>query len=89
MMEVRLQGTTIPVRAQGDPEVAAETLALVNERLEVAAARAKGHASYQIAVLALLDLAQEYVEAKRRAREQYERVEDAARRLAEEVGGNA
>lgn len=66
-IEVKIQGQRIALKASGsDPEVVREVLSLVSERLRDAEKRGKGAASHQIVLLALLDVAEEYVRAKRR-----------------------
>jgi cell division protein ZapA (FtsZ GTPase activity inhibitor) len=67
--EIRLLGERIKVRtADNDPEFAAEVIELVSKLLNTAETRIKGinKSGQQVTLLALLDLAEEYVRAKKR-----------------------
>jgi hypothetical protein len=66
--EIRLLGERITLRTtDNDPEFTAEVVELVSSRLEAAEKRIKGEKSkYQVTLIALLDLAEEYVRAKKR-----------------------
>ena len=65
--EVQLLGHKIVLRtSDNDPEFAAEVIELVSARLEAVEKRLKGHKiPHQVTLLALLDLAEEYVRAKK------------------------
>ena len=52
-----------------DPELVQRTLGLVTQRIEQAQTRAKGAAPHQVTLLALMDLAAEYLMAKDRTEE--------------------
>jgi len=65
--EIKLLGQRIALKcSETDPELVDETIQLVSMLLRNAELRSKGVAAHQIAILALLDLAGEYVKAKRR-----------------------
>ena len=69
MIEIRLLGTRIPLRAtEGEPHRIQEVIDLVTRKITEAEARApKGSPAVQpqhVALLALLDLAEEYLNAK-------------------------
>ncbi|MDR3608132.1 MAG: cell division protein ZapA [Oligoflexia bacterium] len=65
---VTILGQRIPLRVvEEDASLSAEVLALVSSRLEAAESRLKTQKNVQnVTLLALLDLAEEYVRAKRR-----------------------
>ena len=69
--EIRLLGRRIALKtSDDDPAFVAEVLDLVSSRLDEAEKRAKGtQVPHQVALLALLDLAEEYVRAKRRTQD--------------------
>ncbi len=67
---IQYRGQKISLRAQADPAIAQETFELVQRFLEDAEARTrKGAPSEHLVLLALLDLAEEYVAARLRAEE--------------------
>ncbi|OFZ23318.1 MAG: hypothetical protein A2X94_03710 [Bdellovibrionales bacterium GWB1_55_8] len=85
-MEIRLLGQKIPIRtSEKDPELVSEVVGLVSVLLKNAEMRAKGAAAHQIALLALLDLAQEYSKAKRKTAAYKRDVNDKTARLKELV----
>ena len=65
-LEVSIQGQKIPLRArEDDPARAKVVIDLVSERLRDAESRSKpSTAPHQVAVLALLDLAEEFLRMK-------------------------
>ncbi len=69
--EIRFLGQKFPLRMHNtDPELADETLALVTQVLERAEGRITARANpipHQVMLLALLDLAEEYVQARHRS----------------------
>ena len=67
-VQIRIKGQTIALKTTGDAEFVREVIDLVSQRIEVAEKRTKATAPHHIAVLALLDLAEEYVQAKRRTK---------------------
>ena len=66
-VEIRLAGQKIVLKAsESDPELVREIVELVSVKIKNAEKRGKGTSPHQIALVALLDLAEEYVKAKRR-----------------------
>ncbi len=80
---LEFQNQKIALRAQADPKVAQQTFELVQRLLEDAEARISRNAPpHHLTLLALLDLAEEYISAKRRTEEyQVEMTAQAARIL--------
>jgi cell division protein ZapA (FtsZ GTPase activity inhibitor) len=78
--EIRLLGERITLRTtDNDPEFTAEVIELVSNRLEAVEKRLAGQKSrYQVTLLALLDLAEEYVRAKKRTAQYKAEIEDRA-----------
>ena len=67
MMEVKLLGQKIVLKSsESDPEIIRQVIQLVTARLSDAENRSRGAPPHQVALLALLDLAEEYMKAKRR-----------------------
>jgi cell division protein ZapA (FtsZ GTPase activity inhibitor) len=67
--------------SETDPEVIKQVLSLVSDKLTEAEGRSRGTAPHQIALLALLDLAEEYVKAKRRTLDFKQQVDDKSNQL--------
>lgn len=65
-IELDLLGHKMKLKTDGDTDFVNEVLTLARGRLEVIDSRSKGVAAHHLALLALLDLAEEYVSAKRR-----------------------
>jgi cell division protein ZapA (FtsZ GTPase activity inhibitor) len=66
-LEVKLLGQRIVLKSsETDPELIREVLDLVSRKLDEAENRSRGAPPHQTAVLALLDLAEEYIQAKKR-----------------------
>ncbi len=81
--EIRIAGQKVPLKATGlDPEVARETIDLVGRKIADIESRARNLSPHHIAVLALVDLAEEYVKSKRRTVEFKQQVEDKMSRLS-------
>lgn len=69
-MEFTVCGQRIPVKAsQVDPELLAELERLVGNKLKDAERRAARLAPHQVVLLALVDLANDYVQARRKTSE--------------------
>ena len=84
--EIHLLGQRMVVKCSNtDPEVASEVIELVSARVLEAEKRVKGKsvAPHQVMLLALLDLAEEYLEAKRRTAQYQGEVESRARGLVD------
>jgi cell division protein ZapA (FtsZ GTPase activity inhibitor) len=68
-IELKVQGQKVSVRASGtDPELVREVVAIASNKLAEAEARAKGSsvAPHQLALIALLEVTEEYVKARGR-----------------------
>jgi hypothetical protein len=65
-VEIEFMGQKIPFRTEGDPALVREIVELAKERIDLAQKRAPNQAPHKIAMLALLDIAEEYIKAKGR-----------------------
>ena len=85
--EVQLAGLRVPLRSMGpDTEFAREVARLVSERIAEAEKRIKsGAAAHQVALLALMDLGEEYLLARRRTEEFRKAVEEQTSALVERI----
>ena len=64
---MKLAGQKIVLKAShGDPDLIREIVDLVSVKLKNAEKRGKGTAAHQVALVALMDLAEEYIRAKHR-----------------------
>ncbi|MFL5813551.1 MAG: cell division protein ZapA [Bdellovibrionia bacterium] len=81
--EIRLLGQRIALKTtDNDPEFTAEVIELVSSRLEAVEKRLTGQKSrHQVTLLALLDLAEEYVRAKKRTAHYKSEIEARAAEL--------
>ncbi len=72
-IELTLLGEKIILKSGGDPTMIREVVALASAKIQEAERRGKSSLPpHQIALLALLDVAEDYVYARKRAREQKE-----------------
>ena len=90
-VEIKLAGQKIVLKAsEADPVLLREILELVSTKIKNAEKRGKGSASHQVALVALLDLAEEYIKAKHRTaeykREMNSRTDSLIRVLESEIG---
>lgn len=70
VIEIPLMGQKIILKTQADPKLVEEVTALVRERLSAAEKRVKNaNAPHLAALLALFDVAEDYIEAKRKVSE--------------------
>lgn len=70
VIEIPLMGQKIVLKTQADPKLVAEVTALVIERLAASEKRVKNaNAPHLAALLALFDIAEDYVEAKRKVQD--------------------
>ncbi|MBC7385537.1 MAG: cell division protein ZapA [Cryobacterium sp.] len=70
VIEIPLMGQKVVLKTQADPRLVAEVTALVIERLEASSLRVKNsNAPHLAALLALFDIAEDYVEAKRKVQD--------------------
>lgn len=83
MLEIKILGQKVPIKAtDNDPEFTEEVISLVSKRIELAESRLKGtRLAHQVTLLALLDLAEEYVRAKRRTVDYQTEIEARATRV--------
>ncbi|MBY0470084.1 cell division protein ZapA [bacterium] len=80
--EVRLLGQKIPLKSSGDPKLVSEVLGLVAKRIEAAEARPGAPKTpHHVLLLALLELAEEYIQAKRRMKDYQGNVETKSKEL--------
>ncbi|MCC7442304.1 MAG: cell division protein ZapA [Bdellovibrionales bacterium] len=81
-------GQKLHVRSDSDPEIVGEAVRIAMLKIKDAEKRVPRAAPYQVALVALLDLAEDYARAKRRATEHRrrldEQVTDALSTLEEE-----
>ena len=80
-VEVRLLGQKISLKSSGEAENVREVAAVVSERLKRAEARLKGNVPHHVALLALFELAEDWIEAKNRVQEHQGRVEAKSQEL--------
>jgi cell division protein ZapA (FtsZ GTPase activity inhibitor) len=82
-IEIRLLGQRIPLKSsETDEGLVREVVAVVTERIRDAEKRSKGaSAAHQVILLALLDLAAEYVKAKRKTQDFQRQMNDKAEKL--------
>ena len=66
---VEILGTRYALKSDGDPKIIERALELAEIKIGDAERRLRAGAPHQVALLALLDLAEEYVRAKDRATE--------------------
>jgi cell division protein ZapA (FtsZ GTPase activity inhibitor) len=90
-IEIKLGGQKILLKAgESDPALTRQIVDLVSGKIKTAEKRGKGLAPHQVALLALLDLAEEYISAKQRTsafkREMNERSDSLMRLLETELG---
>lgn len=74
-VDLELLGQKITLKVQGDPETIREAVEIASLRLRDVEKRAAGAPAHKVALVALLDLAEEYVRAKRRTQDHKKRVE--------------
>ena len=80
--EVKLLGQRIVLKSsETNPEVIDQVLKLVTMKVAEAEKRSKGAAPHQVALVALLDLAEEYIHAKNRTLELKQKWDDKSSKL--------
>lgn len=82
-MEITILGQRITLRVNdSDQEAVREVIELVSDRIRGAETRVKRNAApHQVAVLALLDLAEQYIEARNKTQEFKAKMSDKSKRL--------
>ena len=89
--EIRLCGQKIPLKArESDPALIREVIELVSSKIKAAEKRSRGAAPHIVSLLALMDIAEEYINAKHRTsafkREMNDRSDSLMRLLDSELG---
>ncbi|MGE0615261.1 MAG: cell division protein ZapA [Bacteriovoracia bacterium] len=79
--EFEFLGQKIQLKSEGDPEMIREVTDLAAMKLRDANVRSKGAAAHKVALVALLDLAEEYVRAKRKATDHRAEVTEKSKKL--------
>lgn len=74
-VQLSFMGQKVVLKSEGDPELIQEAVDLATLRLADAETRIKGVAPHHVALLALLDIAEEYVRSKRRSVEHKRKLE--------------
>lgn len=81
-VELKLQGQKTVLKTSGDPLVIREVVELATRKLQQAESRsAKAAAPHHVALLALLELAEEYVQAKQRFSAHQQKLESKSEEL--------
>ncbi len=85
--EIKILGQKIPLKTtEKDETLSNEVIALVSKRLEAAEQRLKSQRNAQnVMLLALLDLAEEYVRAKRRTASYQMEMSEKAAEISDEI----
>ena len=82
IMEVKLLGQKIVLKStEADPEMIRQVVQLATARLSEAETRSRGAPPHQIALLALLDLAEEYLRAKKKTSELKTQLDEKSSKL--------
>lgn len=86
-VELEFMGQKLAIKSQGkspsDTELLKEAVAIASLKLKDVENRSKTAVAHQVALLALLEMCEEYLKAKRRAGEMRERVIEKTRTLVE------
>lgn len=80
-VEINLLGQKIVLKTSGDPEVIQEVVTLVSTKIKQIEERSKGQVPHYVALLALLSLGEDYVQAKKRYGHQKYKMEETTREL--------
>ncbi len=82
VIEISLMGQKVVLKTHADPVLVEEVTALVLERVAAAEKRVKSsNAPHLAALLALFDVAEDYVEAKRRVSEHQSEIANKVQQL--------
>jgi cell division protein ZapA (FtsZ GTPase activity inhibitor) len=88
-VQIDLMGQKISVRAtEADPAFVQEVVDLVTSKVEGAEKRVKGSSHNQVLLLALLDMAEEYLKAKQRTFEFHAQMDEKSRKLMDLIGSD-
>jgi hypothetical protein len=83
-IELTLMGQKIVLKTSADPKKVEAIVSLVKERLEQSEKRLKGNsAPHLAAILALFDLGEEYLEAKKRTQDHLLQIETRTKSLTD------
>lgn len=66
-VETEFLGQKLVLKTEGDPSFVQEVVDLASLKVKEAEGRAKGAAPHQVALLAVMDLAEDYLRAKKKA----------------------
>lgn len=80
-IEVTLLGQKIALKTSGDPEVVQQVVELVTSRIKDMEKRSRSIVPHHVALLALLDLAQDYVQAKNKTTDHLRKVDQRTQEL--------
>ena len=81
-IEVKLLGQKLVLKAtESDPEMLKQIIQLVTSRLSEVEGRSRGAPPHQVALLALLDLAEEHLKAKKKSAELKSQVDEKSSKL--------
>jgi len=80
-IEIDFMGQKISLKTQGDPEIIKEVVELVSLKLEDVRVRSKSSVPHQVALLALLELSEEYVKAKKKFSDHKKKLEDKTSKM--------
>jgi len=81
-IELNFLGQKICVKSSADKDLVNEVADLVTQKLTEATKRGQGLAAHQVALLALLDITEEYVMAKRRVMEHRIKIDEKSKELS-------
>lgn len=80
--DIRLLGQKIVLKSsETDPEILRQVIQLASSKLSDAEARHPASAPHQIALVALLDLAEEYIKARRRSSDFKRQIDEKSSKL--------
>ncbi|OFZ71737.1 MAG: hypothetical protein A3K03_11660 [Bdellovibrionales bacterium RIFOXYD1_FULL_44_7] len=80
-VEIRLLGQRITLKSEGSEDFVNEVIDLVSKKIANAERRGKNAAAHHVALLGLLDLAEDYIAAKRRLKEHKDMLEAKSQEL--------
>jgi len=83
MLELDFIGQKIALKTEGNPELVSEVIELATIKLKDAERRGKGAPPHKLALLALLDLCEEYIRSKKRFQENRQNLTTRSEQLIE------
>ena len=84
-VQLEFCGQKLGLKTKGDEEFVNEAVELAKLKLADATARGKGAAPHQLALIALFDLAEDYVRAKRRTQKHKEQLNEKCAKVLDLV----